>query len=80
MSGPSASVSANVSGAFSFGNVSVGLKPELNLGLGLDIGIPFLGGGSSGDSNGNNDSSGTPQSFSERMQDKYPNKSFYLQK
>ena len=84
VSGPSASVNVGASGAVSFGNISIGLRPEFNIGLGLNIGIPFLGGGSSGSSgsnsgqnNGNNSNANSNEpSFGDRMQEKYPNRTY----
>lgn len=62
--GPSAAASVNVDGGLSFGNINVGLRPSLDIGLGLNIGIPFLSGsrlgssGGGGSSNGNTNNSG----------------------
>ncbi|RMZ93099.1 hypothetical protein BpHYR1_008763 [Brachionus plicatilis] len=58
--GPSASASLNVSGEVSFGNVNVGLTPTLDIGLGLNLGLPFLsaGGSQRSQSSGNRDEEG----------------------
>lgn len=88
--GPSASASVSVDGGLSFGNINVGLRPSLDIGFGLNFGIPFLsgsrlgsGGGDGGDSNnggGNGDNNnrsglaGLQQTLSER----FPNRRYYL--
>ncbi|CAF2804909.1 unnamed protein product [Rotaria sp. Silwood2] len=63
--GPSAAASVSVDGALSFGNVNFGLRPCLDIGVGLNFGIPFLsgsrlggGGGGADNSNGNVNNNG----------------------
>ena len=54
--GPSAAASVNISSEISFGNVNIGLTPTLDIGYGLNLGIPFL---SAGGGNRNGQSSGS---------------------
>ncbi|CAF0960978.1 unnamed protein product [Adineta steineri] len=61
--GPSAAASISVDGSLSFGNINLGLRPSLDIGFGLNIGIPFLsgsrlGGGGGKNSNGNTNNNG----------------------
>ena len=63
VSGPRAGASVSASGEVQFGNVDIGFTPSLNIGLGLNLGIPFLssggggGGNKDGSSNGSNNAS-----------------------
>ncbi|UJR24624.1 hypothetical protein I4U23_005998 [Adineta vaga] len=86
--GPSAAASVSVDGSLSFGNINIGLRPSLDIGFGLNIGIPFLSGtkmGSQGNGGGNNDQQGDGQDQNggilQRAQDdlssKFPNKRIY---
>ena len=90
--GPSAAASVSVDGSLSFGNVNIGLRPSLDIGLGLNIGIPFLSGsrmGASGGGGNNNDGSNgasgggggdNPRGLEGvqlYLSEKYPNRRYY---
>lgn len=59
--GPSASVSGNISKQISFGNINFGLTPSFNIGLGLNLGIPFLSAGGSDRGGSQNEQSSESQ-------------------
>ncbi|CAF1396327.1 unnamed protein product [Rotaria magnacalcarata] len=52
--GASVAASVNVDGSLSFGNVNLGLRPSLDIGWGLNIGVPFLSGSRTGSAGGGN--------------------------
>ena len=79
--GPSAGVSASIDGSLSFGNVNLGLRPSLDIGFGLNIGIPFLSGsrmgsGGGGHSGGGENSRGL-EGIQHYLSEKYPNRRIY---
>ncbi|CAF0935932.1 unnamed protein product [Adineta steineri] len=57
--GPSAAASISADGSLSFGNINLGLRPSLDVGFGLNIGIPFLSGSRLGGGGGNNNNGNT---------------------
>ncbi|CAF3600704.1 unnamed protein product [Rotaria socialis] len=84
--GASAAASVNVDGSLSFGNVNLGLRPSLDIGLGLNIGIPFLSGsrvGSAGGGNNNGDECNDEkvhglEGCQKYLSEKFPNQRHYV--
>ena len=77
--GPSAAASISVDGSLSFGNINIGLRPSLDIGLGLNLGIPFLSGSKLGGSQGDGDGR-QPRGLEKLQRDlaaKYPNRRIY---
>ncbi|CAF1077627.1 unnamed protein product [Didymodactylos carnosus] len=86
--GPSAAISVNIDGSLSFGNINIGLRPSLDIGLGLNLGIPFLSGtkmGSQGNAGANNSqqvdgqgqNTGALQKAQDYLSSRFPNKRTY---
>lgn len=86
--GPSAAASVSIDGSLSFGNINIGLRPSLDIGLGLNLGIPFLSGtkmGSQGNAGGNNgqqgdgqgQNAGALQKAQDCLSSRFPNKRIY---
>lgn len=82
--GASAAASVNVDGSLSFGNVNFGLRPSLDIGLGLNLGIPFLSGSRMGSGGGNNNAGeGNGENlrglegWQKSLSEKFPNQRHY---
>ena len=81
--GPSAAVSASIDGSLSFGNINLGLRPSLDIGLGFNLGIPFLSGSRMGSSGGGSNGKGGNENprglegVQQYLSEKYPNQRYY---